>query len=107
MSDPRYRNGVFQGNGYRRRLGLTAGLDTPLLHGWAQVREVDGYSVFSLSVEGACAEMRMTTPHERLMYGHDWLCRIGKSYYGFSGSLAEITAEIKTMLAATKPVAER
>lgn len=111
MADPRYRNGVWRGNGYqhRRRLGLTANLDTPLLHGWVQVREVDGYSVFAFpapptpqrgEVEegGTVAEMRMTTPAERAVWPYDWLALIGKDYYGFNGSLAEITAEVKAML---------
>lgn len=110
MADPRYKQGVFQGNGYqhRRRLGLTANLDTPLLHGWRQVREVDGYSVFALSLDGQrsgperpVAEMRMTTPGERARWPYDWLARIGKNYYGFTGSLAEITCEIKAMLQVT------
>ena len=103
MSDPRYQNGVWQGNAYqhRRRLGLTANLDTPLLHGWVQVREVDGYSVFALTAGEQTAEMRMTTPAERARWPYDWIARIEKSYYGFTGQLSEITSEIKAMLQTT------
>lgn len=99
-SDPRYKSGVWQGNPqHRRRLGLTASLDTPLLHGWVQARQnAAGYSIFSLSIEGASAEMRMTTPAERVRWPYDWIVLIGKSYYGFSGSLDEITAEVKLLL---------
>jgi len=93
MADPRYRGGVFMGNGYKHRSGPEIS-DSPLFHGWKPVKRLEsGGRVWQLE-SNPDVKMRRRLPTEDPRNG-EWRVQIGKDIYGYDGTLGQITQDVK------------
>lgn len=91
MADPRFTKYGQRTNWHKPQPEM----DGPTRHGWADIGQNEhGYTIFELGR----AFMRMTTPEERIKTGRDYLVFIGAEVYGYSGLLAQITADVRKNL---------
>jgi hypothetical protein len=93
--DPRYKEGIFQGNGYRHQ--RAGSIDSPTHHGWekAGFSPTTGYTLYGFQ---GVALLRALTPIERHQTGHDYMIYLGSQSFTAPGDLAGITAEIREMI---------
>lgn len=91
MADPRFRSGIARSDWHKPQPET----DSPVCHGWTAIGQNEqGYTVFELGR----AFMRSTTPEEKVRTNRDYLVFIGSEVYGYSGSLAQITADVRKTL---------